>query len=272
MTSFCVPLKNRGVLSLQGEDRYRLLQGLMTNDINRIKESGILFTALLSPQGRFLHDFFIIERGDTLYVTPERERLADLLALLQRYKLRASVQIQDESTTMGVFAAWGGLCPPLFMPDPRLREMGYLGLFSVAYFPEEKGNFEDYDRHRILLGVPEGSRDLVVDKAIILENNYHELHAMDWEKGCYVGQELMARTHHRGLVRKRLMPVKIEGSAPAVGTPIMDAGEKVGTMKSSVGDRGLALLQMERATQVMQEGRPFEAEDALLWPFLPTFL
>jgi len=276
MMSFSLHLKNRSVLSLQGEDRHSLLQGLITNDMKHLKKQGILFTALLSPQGRFLHDFFVIEHGETLYLTPERDRLADLLSLLQRYKLRSRVQMKDESDAMGLFAAWGGSCPPGFILDPRLNEMGYVGVCSIESSIEgsieQTANIDEYDRHRMVLGVPDGSRDLLVDKAIILENNYHELHAMDWDKGCYVGQELMARTHHRGLVRKRLMPVKIEGATPAFGDSIMDGEEKVGTMKSSVGDGGLALLQLEVVTRVIEEGKPLRAGEALVWPSLPTFL
>jgi len=270
MTS--VFLSHRGVLSLQGEDRYAFLQGLITNDIHLIKKTGILFSALLSPQGRFLHDFFIIEREETLYLTPEKERLPDLLSILQRYKLRSRLQLTDESVSMGLFAAWGETCPPSFIPDPRLKEMGYVELFSVPDFPKENGSLEDYDRHRIELGVPDGSRDLIVDKAIVLENNYHELQAMHWEKGCYLGQELMARTHHRGLIRKRLMPVVIEGVAPFFGTEIFYNEEKIGSMKSSAGDIGLALLQIETATKALEEGVPLKAGEALLWPSLPKFL
>ncbi len=248
MTNFCVALHHRGVISLQGEDHYTLLQGLITNDIHLLKEKGILFTALLSPQGRFLHDFFIIEQDDILYLTPEKERTPDLLSLLQKHKLRSRVAIQDISDCMRLYAAWGGACPSSFKIDPRLDQMGYLRLFPNDTCPEEQGSFEDYDRHRIMLAVPDGSRDLVIDKAIILENNYHELHGISFEKGCYVGQELMSRTHHRGLVRKRLMTVKIEGPLPPFGSALFHQGVRMGTMKSSVGDVGLALLQIDSVT------------------------
>ena len=150
---------------------------------------------------------FLLSKEGTLYITPERERMDDLLSKFNTYKLRADVTIKDESDALHVISAFGGTeeLPAIWLQDPRVEEMGYVTLaHESASF---KGSMEDYDHHRMALGVADGSRDLIVDKAIILENNYNELQALDWHKGCYLGQELMSRTFHRGLVRKHLLAV-----------------------------------------------------------------
>jgi folate-binding protein YgfZ len=115
--------------------------------------------------------------------------------------------------------------------------------------PAETGSREDYDHLRISLGVPDGSRDLPVEKAILLENGFDELNAIDWDKGCYMGQELTARTRYRGLVRKRLMPVAIEGPAPEFGAPLLLGDKEAGEMRSASGDIGLALVRLEALGQ-----------------------
>jgi folate-binding protein YgfZ len=102
-----------------------------------------------------------------------------------------------------------------------------------------------WDRHRLALGVPDGSRDLETEKATLIESNYDELHAIDWQKGCYMGQELTARTKYRGLVKRRLVPVAIDGVAPGAGTPLFLEGRELGEMRSSLGDRGMALVRLE---------------------------
>lgn len=242
MASTYVHLKHRGVLQLTGADRYDLLQGLITNDVHKVKKNGIIFAALLSPQGRFLHDFFVIEKEDTLYLTPERERLPDLLSKLAMYKLRSDVDIKDVSDEVAV--GWSLEEGEGRFVDPRHEGMGYVCL------GEEGGGFlEDYDRHRMKLVVPDGSRDLVVDKAVILEHNYNEHHALDWDKGCYLGQELMARTHHRGMVRKKLYAVQGD-NLPAFGETLFSGDKKAGVMKSSCGDLGLALLYVDLSGDV----------------------
>ena len=256
MTFVYTHLKHRGVLSLKGKDRYDFLQGLITNDVHRLEDGGILFTAFLSPQGRFWHDFFVIEKEGALYLTPEKERMDDLLSKLNMYKLRSDVTIQDESNVLHLMAAFGGTekLPPIWLQDPRMEEMGYVTL-SKEPSPSTNSLIE-YDHHRMALGIADGSRDLVVDKAVILEHNYNELQALDWHKGCYLGQELMSRTFHRGLVRKHLVPVHSEGNPPPFGTELFLEGTKVGIMKSSNGDVGLALLNIELAQKALDENTP----------------
>lgn len=263
-------LNHRGVIALKGADRHALLQGLITNDIKHLKDSGILFAALLSPQGRFLHDFFVIEKGDTLYLTPEKERLKDLLSKLTMYKLRSKVILEDMSDHLHVMSSLDQDLPSPWLKDPRLKDMGSAALMEDL--PSSLTPLETYHTHRMKLGVPDGSLDLNVDKAIILENNYNELNALDWDKGCYLGQELMSRTFHRGLIRKRLLPVKIEGNITKNETLFL-RGKKIGVMKSSLADQGLALLQLELAQESIETNTPIETESGTkAFPSLPSFL
>src|SRR5260221_3240146 len=133
----------------------------------------------------------------------------------------------------------------LFFVDPRLAALGGRAYLPATNVPAETGTSADYDRLRITQGVPDGSRDLPVEKAILLENGFDELNAIDWDKGCYMGQELTARTRYRGLVRKRLMPVTIEGPAPAFGAPLLLGEKEAGEMRSANGELGLALIRLE---------------------------
>jgi hypothetical protein len=150
--------------------------------------------------------------------------------------------------------------------DPRLAALGARAFLPRQALPAETGSLADYDRLRLALGVPDGSRDLPVDKAILLENGFDELNAIDWEKGCYMGQELTARTRYRGLVRKRLMPVAIEGAAPAPGTPILLGDKEAGEMRSAQGDVGLAMIRLEALGQ-----GPLTSGEARLTPKKPDW-
>ena len=160
--------------------------------------------------------------------------------------------------------------------DPRLPDLGARAILPRATAAETLGRFgfghaepQEYDRLRLALGVPDGSRDLPVEKAILLENGFDELHGIDWEKGCYMGQELTARTKYRGLVRKRLLPVSIDGPVPAAGSPIMLGDKEAGEMRSGAEGRGLALLRLE-SLERLQAGA-LTCGDSRLTPHKPAW-
>jgi folate-binding protein YgfZ len=260
-----ISLSHRGIVSLKGTDALSLLQGLVTNDMDLLKEERVpaLFTAWLSPQGRFWYDFFVIKaEEDTFFLTPEKIHIPEFLKKLQLYKLRKSVTINDQSDQYQLVSSLNGKpdnTQGVWVEDPRTPRMGWIGIVSKERAIE--GDLNLYDTHRILENVPDGSRDLEADKAIILENNYDDFHGISWNKGCYMGQELMARTHHRGLVRKKLTPVHLKGSPQPFGTPLFQDGEKVGAVKSSVHDLALALLRIESIDRFFKKGTPITAED-----------
>jgi folate-binding protein YgfZ len=284
MPVFATIAKRRGVLRIAGEDRVSFLQGLVTNDVARAAAGQAVYAALLTAQGRFLHDFFIVADEDALLLDCEAERRADLLRRLGMYKLRAKVTIEDKTDSLAVILLWGDGAKSAtssagaiaIYSDPRLLTLGARAIVAaidaeawIAGRGFAKADEDGYDRHRIALGVPDGSRDLPVERALLLENGIDELHGIDWQKGCYVGQEVTARMRYRGLVRKQLLPVAIEGPTPESGAPITIDGAEAGEMRSAVNGLGLALLRQE-ALDKAGPGRELLCAKATLRPLPPT--
>jgi folate-binding protein YgfZ len=261
--------EERGVVAVSGDDRVAFLQGLVSNDVQAVAADRAVYAALLTPQGRYLHDFFIAAIGETLYLDCEAARRDDLRRRLSIYRLRSKVTLADATADLAVALLYGadvkarlglgeepGTAKPweggVVSVDPRLPELGARAILPRAQATDvltraglAPGTAAAYDRLRLSLGVPDGSRDLPVEKAILLENGFDELHGIDWQKGCYMGQELTARTKYRGLVRKRLLPVEVDGPLPAPGTPVMAGDQEAGEMRSGADGLGLALLRLE---------------------------
>jgi folate-binding protein YgfZ len=284
-----VVLEDRGVLAVSGPDRRSFLQGLVSNDVEKVAADRAVYAALLTAQGKYLHDFIMVEHGEAIWLDAEAARLADLKRRLSLYRLRAKVAVEERPelavaaivgegalATLGLPEETGATRPEAdgaVMVDPRLAELG-----ARAVLPRDKirqalvrrglaeGDFAAYDQHRLALGVPDGSRDLVLEKSILLEAGFEELHGVDWQKGCYIGQELTARTKYRGLIKKRLLPVRIEGPAPEPGAVVMLDGHEAGEMRSSRDGIGLALLRLD----AIESGRPFLAGEAKLRPLKPA--
>lgn len=278
------PLPERGILGLAGPDRSTFLQTLVSNDVLSAGPGRAIFATLLTPQGKFLHELLIAATGDRLLVDTEMSRLPDLQRRLTLYRLRAKVDLADLSADWAVFAAFGqgaaaafGLEPAagaarvlgqgsLFV-DPRLDR---LGVRIIAPRAEAEAaiaaaglavtaDFEAWDRWRLALGVPDGSRDIQPDKSFLLESNIDELNGISFTKGCYVGQELTARTKHRGTVRKRLFTVRYDGPAVDPGTPVMAGDREVGTMRSGRAGIGLASMRLDELDQARAAGLPLLA-------------
>jgi folate-binding protein YgfZ len=202
-----------------------------------------VWAALLTPQGKWLADFFVVADDDRLLLDCERAQAEMLVTRLSRFRLRAKVAIAP--TGLGVFAAWGGApeAGPLTFPDPRLAAAGWRILSEAAL--ETNADAAAWDRHRLSLGLPDGSRDMESEKTVLLEAGFDELGGISWTKGCYMGQELTARTRYRGLLKRRLVPVSFAGEAPPPGTPVLRGGVEVGTMRSARDGAGLAVLRLE---------------------------
>jgi folate-binding protein YgfZ len=222
---FFVTLPNRGLINLEGPDRHDFLQGLITNDIRKTAPDKIIYACLLTPQGKFLHDFFIHDTGDALLLDCEGgERAQDLYKRLTMYRLRKNVQISIEEK-IPVYAVFGA---SIGLPDPRSDKLGKRS-FEKPDLPEKP--FEIWDHLRITLTIPDGSRDLIPDKSTMDEAHMDQIGAVDYEKGCYVGQELTARMHYRGLGKKHLQAVDLN-----------NLPEKA-ELRSTCGDIGLALVR-----------------------------
>ncbi len=285
---------NRGVLAVGGDDRRSFLQGLISNDITKVAADRALWSAFLTPQGKYLHDFFVAEIGDTLYIDCEAARRQDLLRRLTLYKLRSKVTVADATESHAVAIVCGDDALALLdLPaepgdarsfhggiayvDPRLAALGARAILPRASAEAslrdarlQPGDPAAYNKLRVALGVPDGSRDLKVEKAILLENGFDELNGIDWDKGCYMGQELTARTRYRGLVRKRLMPARIEGPAPDAGTPVMLGDKEAGEIVSTTEGLALAMLRLEYLDPPPAPGA-FTAGSARLTPVKPDW-
>src|SRR5215472_2546259 len=282
-----VILEDRAVLAIAGPDRVSFLQGLVSNDVTRVSNERAIYAAFLTAQGKYLHDFMLVERDEALWLDGEAARLADLKRRLSMYRLRAKVTIEErpdlavaailDCSALGLAAEPGaarGFDSGIAFTDARLSALGARAILprddirsvlSAAGLNE--GDFAEYDHRRLALGVPDGSRDLVVDKTILLEAGFDELNGVDWNKGCYIGQELTARTKYRGLIKKRLFPVRIDGPAPEAGALVMQDGHEAGEMRSSRDGVGLALLRLE----TIGKGR-LTAGDATVSPSTPEWM
>jgi folate-binding protein YgfZ len=282
-------LENRGVLAISGEDRVAFLQGLVSNDVERVAPNRAIYAAFLTPQGKFLLDFFIASDGERLLLDCDVGALAGFAKKLRIYKLRSKVELEDVSASYQCLAAFGdgalnglGLPPEpgaamdclggIAFTDPRLAAMGARLLVPMGAdtgsLGLEAAPPANYDTHRITLGVPDGARDMEVEKTVLLEAGFDELNGVDWKKGCYMGQELTARTKYRGLVKRRLIPITADGPLPAPGTPITLDGREAGEVRSGQNDMAMAMI---RLNMLEDGGGPLRAGNVVVTPRKPDW-
>lgn len=265
-------LPDRGVVSVKGGDAEKLLQGTVTNDMALLASQGALHAGLLSPQGKILFDFFVVKTPDGFCLEMAREKTGELVDRIKRYKLRADAEIEDVSSDYTVAAIWGGPYepkgrgkPPIYFTDPRLPGLGYRELmtmgsdWALAGDAAECATADDYHAHRIALGVPEGGKDYPFGDTFPHEALFDQLNGVSFKKGCYVGQELVARMQHRGTTKKRVVPVVGEAALPEPGAEIRVGGVGIGTLGSVAGARGLALLRLDRAEEAAAKGEQLYA-------------
>lgn len=225
-TPFFTKLENRGLIHIEGADRHSFLQNLITNDIDGLSVTAQVYACLLSPQGKFLHDFFVLEGDGFILLDCEGgERAADLYKRLSMYRLRADVKLSLEENN-SVYAILN--TDKFGLVDPRHEDLGYRS-FEKPDLPERP--FSAWDTRRIELCIPDGSRDLIVGTSTMDEAHMDTLNAISYTKGCYIGQELTARMHYRGLGKKHLQMVKLEA--------LPDKAE----LRSTCGEIGLALVK-----------------------------
>ncbi|RQH13718.1 folate-binding protein YgfZ [Bradyrhizobium sp. RP6] len=266
-------LPDRGVVKVAGEDARNFLNGLVTTDVDRLKPGLGRFGALLTPQGKIIVDFLITEApaghgGGFLIDCPKA--LADSLATkLKFYKLRAKVTVDNLSDDLGVLAAWDGQPaaePDLAFIDPRNDGLGYRILIPENLKQKlsdligaELVDAAEYEAHRIALGVPRGGLDFMYSDAFPHETNMDRLAGVDFDKGCYVGQEVVSRMQHRGTARTRSVKVLLEDASPEPGATILAGDKPVGTIGSTAGGKGIALVRIDRVAEALDAGQPLTA-------------
>ncbi len=264
-----IALEGRGILAIDGPEARPFLQGIITNDIDQVDRGCAIYAALLTPQGKFLFDFIIAEDGEGgLLLDTRRDRLDALHERLDFYRLRAKVRIRDVSEDWRVNALIGDEAAriarlvsrsgnarlaerAIIMIDPRLAALGVRIIHpadSPVYADIADMPADAYDSHRLALSVGEATLDILVGKSFALESNFDHLNAVDFNKGCYVGQELTARTRYRGTVRRRLYRVVSSegGCLPDPGTLITAGKTEIGEMRSSRDATGIALIRTDR--------------------------
>jgi tRNA-modifying protein YgfZ len=266
-------LPDRGVVKVDGDDARKFLNGLVTSDIAKVTPEAASFTALLTPQGKIIVDFILVEAppadGGGFFLDCPRALAPTLLQRLNFYKLRAKVMIEDLSETLGVLAVWEGDAAieyGLCYRDPRLAALGlrcmlppHLAADAAADLGAKLVEASAYEAHRIALGVPRGGLDFIYGDAFPHETDMDQFGGVDFDKGCFVGQEVVSRIENRGTARSRVVPVAFDGFAPEAGTPVSAGGKTVGTFGSGAQGRGLAMLRLDRVGDAVAAGEPLVA-------------
>ncbi len=242
----------RTVLRLSGSDTHKFLNDLVTNDLSGLND-GLVYAAILTPQGKYLFDFFLAADGDAILLDVAAARAQALAQRLTMYKLRADVTIEDS----GLHVHRGlGAAPDGALADPRHAALGWRMFADVA----QQGDNVDWDAIRVAHCIPETGVELIADGSFILECGFERLNGVDFRKGCYVGQEVTARMKHKTELRKGLVQVDVDGSAD-VGTEIMANDKVAGTLFTQANGQGIAYLRFDRANGEMQAG-----DATVTWP------
>ena len=270
-------LPRRGIVAVGGSDAHKFLNDLVTASVERALNGGAAYSALLSPQGKILFDFLIFNDGERFLFDLPRGLAAELVKRLGFYRLRAKVDIADTSEDLSVVAAWDDAAPPAVdgavAADPRLPALGFRAIVPkgaiMAPDHDDVGEAE-YDAHRIALTVPEGGIDFAFGEAFPHDAAMDQLGGVDFDKGCYIGQEVVSRMEHRGTGRRRI--VAVTGSAlPSPGAPIAAGARGLGTMGSSAGEKGIGLVRLDRAREAMDAAVAITAGSAPVTLALPAW-
>lgn len=262
-----IALPDRAVLRVHGEDARSFLQGLITQDVTALSVDQALYSLFLNAQGKFLFDFFLIADGADILLEMDAARAPEFLKLLSLYKLRAKVAIEDISADYAVYAALDTKpdLPGFVFTDPRHTEMGWRIVSPSGATLEAATTPEDYTARRITLGIPEGDLDNIPSQTLPLENGLDYLNAISFHKGCYIGQEVTARTHWRAKLRKGVYIVEGKSQLPSAHTAILRGEREAGKLLTTQGQHGLALLRMD----AVDSGETLMADGTELHATLP---
>lgn len=245
-------LNNRSIVKVEGEDRFKFLQGLISNDVNKLKSMDAIYACMLTAQGKYFADLFLTEKNESILIDVPASREEGIIKKLNMYKLRSAVSISKcieyQAVAFIEKPNISNIYNIIFM-DPRSSKLGMRGFIAKAKLAEDLKDLEEspdaYDLARIENFIAEGEKDLVSEQSFILEYGLDDLNAIDYNKGCYVGQELVARTHYRGIIRKQILQVSSDKKLPELGSLIYAGEQKLGLICSSIDNRGLAVIRVE---------------------------
>lgn len=256
-------LPERSIVAVEGGDAEKFLQGIITGDMDALGMQGAIHSALLSPQGKIMFEFMVVRAGEGFRLETSRSRAAELVRRLGLYKLRAAVQIADRSAEEAVYAAWGdgGGAGEHAYADPRLPTLGWRFAQPHGAMQPDAEPADAYHAHRIDLGVPEAELDYALGETFPHEACLDVLGGVSFDKGCFIGQEVVSRMQHRGTARRRFVMVQGSTKLPPARTEITAGDVAIGAMGSSVGARGLALVRLDRAAEAMEAGTSLRAGD-----------
>ena len=241
MTPRIARLSSRALIRVSGPDTRSFLHTLLTQDVESLAPGDLRFGGLLSPPGRLLFDLFLWGEDEAVVLDVAADRREALLARLGMYKLRAKVTVEADDGA--VFAAWGGVLPPGFVPDPRLPELGGR---RYGGDPEPDATEDEYQVHRLAVGVPDPAADAPSDKTYPIEANFDLLNGIDFRKGCFVGQETTSRMKRRGAIKTRMLPLAFEGPPPPFGAEVLNGELRAGQVLSGVDGAAMAALRLDR--------------------------
>ncbi len=274
-------LPDRGVVKVAGDEARAFLNGLLTADVMQVTPQSARFAALLTPQGKIIADCIVADGAGALLLDCPLELAPALADRLKFYKLRAKVTIENLSQQLAVVAVWDGadnIDAGVVYDDPRLAGLGRRVILEAALASQVAGqsgaqlvDASAYEAHRIARGVPRGGLDFIYGDAFPHEADMDQLHGVDFDKGCYVGQEVVSRIEHRGTARNRVVLVTADGDAPAAGVPVMAGEKQIGLTGSASGSQGLALLRLDRIADANAAGLPLTAGGITLHPRKPDW-
>jgi folate-binding protein YgfZ len=263
-------LTDRTVIALSGEQAAAFLQNVITADMDDIRRDGIGYGALLTPQGKIICDFLVHAGDDTIFIDVRKEAADTLIKRLTLYRLRAKVEIAGRPD-LAVYAAWGDDAGPAggARPDPRWAALGQRWIAPAGKKSSAAG--EDWHAWRISHGVPEGGVDFLFDESFPHDAALDSLDGVAFDKGCFVGQEVVSRMRHRGTARRRIVLVEGDGPLPEAGTDIAAAGLPIGRLGSSSGNRGIAVVRLDRLEKARVAGSGIEAGGVPVQMVLPSW-
>ncbi|MGI9402591.1 MAG: YgfZ/GcvT domain-containing protein [Rhizobiaceae bacterium] len=263
-------LRDRTLLQVTGSDAGKLLQGILTCEVEGLAAGQASFGALLTPQGKILFDFFLIRRSEGYLIDLDGALETDFVKRLNFYKLRADVAIENAGSEIEVYAVWSGSpgdVDGIVVTDPRNSSMGHR-VYGQCPSDISEG---DYQAHRIAVAMPEGGKDFEYGKVFPHEVLMDQFGGVDFVKGCYVGQEVVSRMQHRGKIRTRILRVESTQYLPPFGTEIRAGQKPAGTMGSSAGQTGLALMRLDRVKDAREDGEAITADGQQIETSIPDY-